>query len=107
MGERRYLCSELIFLEAEKTRTVVNLEEIWTTGAVIECETPPGTLDLGMRVRLRAGNRTFWASVTAAEQHEFGCRVAVEFSPMTPWKPEEYTPHHLFDPSSLRAGGPG
>ena len=102
MGTSRYLCSELVFLEAAETRAVVNLEEIWTTGAVLECETP---VEAGARFRLRAGNHTFWGSAVLVEPHAFGCRVEVEFSPMTPWKPEEYSPHHLLDPATLGAGG--
>ena len=102
MGAHRYFCSELVFLEASETRAVVNLEEIWTTGAVIESETP---VESGLRFRLRAGSHTFWGQAIMVEPHEFGWRVEVEFSPMTPWKPEEYSPQHLLDPSTLGAGG--
>ena len=101
MAERRYLCSELVFLEAAESRVVVNLEEIWTTGAVIECETPVAA---GLRFRLRAGSHMFWGAAVRVEPHEFGCRVEVEFSPMTPWKQEEYSPLHLFDPGTMGAG---
>jgi hypothetical protein len=102
MGAQRYLCSELVFLEYAETRAVVNLEEIWTTGAVIECET---AIEAGTRFRLRTGNRSFSGTAVLIEPHEFGCRVEVEFSPMTLWKREEYSPHHLLDPSTLGAGG--
>jgi hypothetical protein len=101
MAARRYLCSELVFLESEETRVVVNLEEIWAGGAVIECETP---VEPGARLRLLAGKHTFWGTVVLVESHEFGCRAELEFSPMTPWKPEEYSPQHLLDPGTLDAG---
>ena len=82
----------------------MNLEEIWPTGAVIECES---LIEAGQRFRLRAGRHSFWGAAVRVEPHEFGCRAEVEFSPMTPWKPEEYTPQHLLDPGTLEAGGAG
>lgn len=107
MPAARYLCSELVFLEIGQTRTVVILEEIWPEGAVIECEntdaqSPPQT---GVRLRLRAGRHSFWGEAVRVEAHEFGCRVEVKFSPMTPWKREEYSPQHLLDPTALGAAG--
>jgi len=108
MNAPRYLCSELIFIEIGQSRAVANLEEIWTGGAVIECEEPGTTspLQKGVRLRLRAGGHSYWGEAVAVEPHEFGCRVELEFSPMTPWKREDYTPMHLLDPAALGAADP-
>jgi len=39
------------------------------------------------------------------EQHEFGWRFEVEFSPMTPWDPAQFQPEHLLDLSEFEDGG--
>lgn len=102
MDATRYLCSELVEIEANGVRATVNLEEIWAGGAVMEAESP---LEAGTHCRMRAGNRSYWCTVALVDLHTFGCRVQLEFSPMTQWKVEEYSPQHLLDPSTLGAGG--
>ncbi|HWF06912.1 MAG TPA: hypothetical protein VG297_00535 [Bryobacteraceae bacterium] len=57
----------------------------------------------GSRVEIRCGTAFFSGLVTGVEKHEFGWRVEVEFSPMTPWTPEEFQPEHLLDPRLGRA----
>lgn len=78
---------------------IVNLEEIWERGAVVEAEE---ALDSGESVQVRAGTAHFSGHITSVERHEFGWRCAVEFSPLTPWSEEAYRPEHLFDPEKLK-----
>jgi hypothetical protein len=98
MNSRRYLCSQLVSLRNNSTEpagnSVVNLEEIWKSGAVLESE---DAIEAGARLEIRCEKAFFSCDVVRVEKHEFGWRVEVEFSPMTPWKPEEFQPQHLLD----------
>jgi hypothetical protein len=98
MDSRRYLCSHLISLKNTSTvpypQFVVNLEEIWDSGAVIESEQ---AIEEGTRVEMRCGKTFFAGRVAKVERHEYGWRADVEFSPMTPWKREEFQPEHLLE----------
>jgi hypothetical protein len=100
MKPRRYLCSELVVLKMNSADSTVNLEEIWRDGAAFESETP--VLE-GVEVELRCGPALFAGKVVRAEQYEFGWRVEVEFSPSTPWSPEQFRPRHMLDASTLGA----
>lgn len=77
---------------------IVNLEEIWTKGAVLESEEP---VEEGAKVEIRCGAAFFAGSIVHVEGHEFGWRLEVEFSPLTPWKLEKFQPEHLLDVSKL------
>jgi hypothetical protein len=103
MTPQRFLCSQLVALTDGSSETagdrIVNLEEIWVTGAILEAET---TVMRGAPVELRCGPAVFRGRVVEVEPHEFGFRVEVEFSPKTPWRPEEFRPDHLLDPSMPR-----
>lgn len=94
----RYLCSELVAVYTNNGESVVNLEEIWTTGAVLECEDP---MEAGSSIEVKGGAVRFHGTVTNVELHDFGCRVEVEFSPLTPWNLESFTPQHLVDVSGV------
>lgn len=94
MTPHRYLCSHLVDLGDR----FVNLEEIWTTGAVLEAET---AVTRGAEVELRCGATVLKGRIVEVEPHEFGWRFEVEFSAATPWRPEEFRPDHLLDPSAL------
>ena len=94
MPPRRFLCSHLVALGDH----TVNLEEIWTSGAILEAET---AVTYGAQVKLRCGSMIFEGRIVEVEPHEFGWRFEVEFSSKTPWRPEEFRPDHLVDPSSL------
>ena len=98
MKARRYLCSELVALRMNSADSIVNLEEIWRDGAAFESEEP--VID-GAQVELRCGRVVFAGKVILAEQHEFGWRVEVEFSPLTPWNPAQFQPQHMLDVSAL------
>ncbi len=63
---------------------VVNLEEIWATGALLECE---DALPVHEGVEIRWDSVMLAGRVRAVEAHEFGFRVEVELSALTPWSP--------------------
>jgi hypothetical protein len=92
MSEPHYLCSELVALRIDTADSTVNLEEIWRAGAMLESEDPVAA---GTSVEIRCGETFFAARVTQNQQHEFGWRVEVEFSPLTPWDPERFKPQHI------------
>jgi hypothetical protein len=50
---------------------------------------------------MHTGAVRFHGTVIEVERQELGWRVELEFSPMTPWSPEHFTPEHLLDPASL------
>jgi hypothetical protein len=103
MNPRRYLCSQLILLRNNSTapasNSVVNLEEIWENGAVLESEE---AIQEGARVEIRCEKAFFSGDAVHVEKHGYGWRVEVQFSPMTHWKPEEFQPEHLLDLPELR-----
>jgi hypothetical protein len=102
MNFQRYLCSDLVVLRNNSKTAVadlvVNLEEIWQTGAIIEVEEP---VEPGVIVELRCGPVFFAGRVTQVEQHESGWRAEVAFSPLTPWTLDKFQPRHLLNLSDL------
>jgi hypothetical protein len=102
MNPQRFFCSQLVALTNKSTgstaNAIVNLEEIWNTGAVLEAEEP---MSEGIEIELRCGPAFFVGRVVEVEPHEFGWRFEVEFSPKTLWNPEEFQPQHLLDLSKL------
>jgi len=98
MASPRYLCSELVELRCAGTSLIVNLEEIWESGAILEAEESSPT---GVHADLRCGAITLSGRLTQAENHALGWRLEMEFSPLTPWSPELFRPEHLLDPSKL------
>jgi hypothetical protein len=98
MDTRRFLCSDLVLLKANACESIVNLEEIWRGGAVLESEIP---LESGTRIQIRCGTQCFAGRISNSEAHEFGWRVEVEFSPLTPWTIEQFRPRHLMDPAKI------
>jgi hypothetical protein len=96
---RRYLCSDLVVLKTAGGDVTVNLEEIWESGAVLEAEQ---AFDDSSRVVMRGGGHGFSGRVLSCSRHEFGWRVELEFSPLTPWNPARFLPQHLTDPSGLK-----
>jgi len=106
MNLQRYLCSQLVELNIstaepgfpQDANRIVNLEEIWTNGAVLESEEP---VEEGAKVEIRCRAAFFAGSIVHVERHEFGWRLEVEFSPMTPWNAEQFQPEHLLDISKL------
>jgi hypothetical protein len=98
MNSRHYLCSQLVSLNTSSGTgardSVVNLEEIWDCGAILESEQ---AVDEGALIEIRCEQTFFSGKAVKVEKHEYGWRVEVKFSPMTPWKPDEFQPAHLFE----------
>jgi hypothetical protein len=99
MDVRHYLCSELVTIRSLTGESVVNLEEIWIDGALFECETP---FEEGAPVDFRGGRALFSGIVKSVEQHEFGWRVEVALSPLTPWQADQFKPEHMLDVSQIK-----
>ncbi len=95
MNSPRYLCSELVTLRViAATASIVNLEEIWREGAILESE---DAVEDGVAIEIQCGDILFAGRVTQVEHHEFGWRIEVEFSPATPWEKERFQPQHMLD----------
>jgi hypothetical protein len=99
MDSRHYLCSELVTLRTHIGESVVNLEEIWLDGALFECEMP---FEEGSHVDFRGGQALYSGTVKHVEQHEFGWRVEVALSPLTPWQADQFKPEHMLDVSQIK-----
>lgn len=102
MNLPRYLCSQLIALKTGSRECVVNLEEIWQDGAIIESDI---CVEAGAQMELRCDTAFFAGSVVHVEAHEFGWRLEVEFSPLTPWTVDRFRPEHLLDVAALGSSG--
>lgn len=98
MSAKRYLCSDLVVMQRVSGPCIVNLEEIGESVAVFESEVP---FEAREQLALNGGDAQFHGFVQTSEQHEFGWRVEMEFSPLTPWAPERFTPQHLLDLETL------
>lgn len=106
MNPQRYLCSQLVELRMSTTAPgsppvtdrTVNLEEIWTHGAVLESEEP---VEEGAKVEIRCGEAFFAGGIIRVERHDFGWRLEMEFSPLTPWNAQQFQPQHLLNVSKL------
>ena len=98
MDAARYLCSHLVRLVTDGGEQWVNLEEIWTTGAVLNCEQPA---PLGVAVTFFAERALFAGLVTDVQQDELGWRVEMLFSPDNLWSPERWHPNHAVNPNDL------
>jgi hypothetical protein len=90
----RCLCSHLVTLSWSGGERVVNLEEIWPGGAVLESD---DAFPAGIHADIRCGEELFAGRITSVEEHEFGWRLEMEFSPLTPWSPERFEPDHMVD----------
>jgi hypothetical protein len=105
MTRPRYLCSQLVRLFIFDPRATddreqwVNLEEICCDGAVLECE---NEIRCGVLARISCDDASFEGHVTAVEREEFGWRVELVFSALTPWSIEQWRPDHAFDPDTLK-----
>src|ERR1700734_82951 len=94
MNDPRYLCSELVTLKVNSTASIVNLEEIWREGAILESE---DAVEDGVAVEMQCRDVLFVGRVIRVEHHEFGWRIEVEFSPETPWNKTRFQPQHMLD----------
>jgi hypothetical protein len=102
MDTPRYLCSQLVRLlisdSSGHREQWANLEEIWSSGAVLECEEEVAS---GSSAKISCDEVTFAGRVAAVERHVFGWTVEMAFSPLTPWTIERWRPEHALDPNAL------
>ena len=98
MTPKRYLCSQLVALRCGGPPLTVNLEEIWESGAILESDHEIQHCALA---ELRCAGVSLYGRLTRAEKHDFGWRIEMEFSPLTPWSPERFRPDHLLDLTEL------
>lgn len=99
------LCSELVTVQwtdafSQKQEAVVNLEEIWPEGGVLQFEYPmrPDTA-----VRVLLGHAWFEGAVVDSKSDFVGHYVEIRFDEGHRWSPADYEPEHFFDPKSMTA----
>ena len=98
------MCSEILSLrlqprEGRECTLKVNLEEIWSSGALFQTDVPirPFT-----SVRFAAGGCEFHGKVIAQELFiGLGYFVEMRFHPGCLWSEHKYRPKHLFNPEVL------
>ncbi len=95
----RYLCSHLVRLFADGKEQWVNLEEIWDTGAVLECEEAVTSGGLAM---ISTREVSFAGQVVSVEDGLLGWRVEMLFSADSQWSVERWMPDHTIDVSKLK-----
>jgi hypothetical protein len=103
LSSPRYLCSQLVALRCGDSEFTVNLEEIWESGAILECEQSPTA---HKHAEIRCGGITLCGRLKNVAVHESGCSVEMEFSPLTPWSLERFEPAHMLNPADLAKGSP-
>jgi hypothetical protein len=94
----RYLCSHLVRLIADGREQWANLEEIWETGAVLDCEAEVAP---NAAASFRADDVSFTGRIAKVDKDRFGWRVELELSSETPWSIERWKPEHSLDPGTL------
>jgi hypothetical protein len=102
----RTLCSEILSLRLQsragrERQMKVNLEEIWSSGAVFLADEPirPFT-----SLWFAAGGCEFRGQVTARTLFRgLGYFIEMEFHPGCTWSDQKYRPKHLFNPFVLLA----
>ena len=100
------MCSEMLALHVQLKRgglhtRIVNLEEIWASGAVFLSDT---RVPRAERLWLACRGRSFQGKVVGQEfQKELGYMVRMEFDPGHRWSCEKYRPKHMLNPMVLLA----
>jgi hypothetical protein len=97
------LCSELVtalWTDAfgQRQEAVVNLEEIWPEGAILQFEYP---MRPGVEVEFRSESHRFEGAVVESRSDFVGQFVEIQFADGCRWSREMYEPDHFFDPKSL------
>jgi hypothetical protein len=98
------MCSEILSLhlqsgEAPESELKVNLEEIWSSGALFQTEVPirPFTF-----VWFAVGGYEFRGQVIARELYTgLGYFIEMRFHPSCQWSEQNYRPKHLFNPVEM------
>lgn len=103
IDEPRVLCSELVTARwvsefGSEREVVVNLEEIWSSGATLQS---PGPIRSKTPLDIRTPKLELSGVVRICRADFTGYFVEMEFDEDVRWSRELYEPEHLFDPRSL------
>lgn len=100
----RMLCSELLCLHVESAPGVrqkirANLEEIWTSGAILQTDSPIPPLS---RVWFsRHGNRFLGRAGSISFLPGLGHFIEMQFEAGSRWFEQSYRPKHMLNPHAL------
>lgn len=110
MGRRQrqgaFMCSDMVtacWTDAfgQQQEAVVNLEEIWPEGAVLQFEY---SMRAGAELEIQCGSSTWFDGTVIDSRSDFiGHFVEIRFADGSRWSRAKYEPEHLFDPASLSA----
>lgn len=105
-GQVQMLCSDMVPLHVQMKSgglhsRIVNLEQIWRSGAVFLSDTKVPRAD---RLWLVCGGRTFEGKIVRQEfQEELGYLVEIEFDRGHEWSCRKYRPKHMLNPMVIFA----
>jgi hypothetical protein len=105
-GPGGVMCSEILSLhlqsrEGRERELKVNLEEIWSSGAVFQADVPIGPFT---SLWFAGGGCEFRGQVIArALLLGLGYFIEMRFHPGCVWSERKYRPKHLFNPADLLA----
>jgi hypothetical protein len=102
-GPSKCMCSELVKASwqdtfGRKRETVVNLEEVWTNGALLQLESPVRP-DTPIEMSVKGIN--FSGTVKKCSADFIGFQVEMCFVDGQEWSRDLCEPDHFFDPQSL------
>jgi len=86
-----------------RRQETVNLEDISSSGACLNCEVP---IAVGTPVHMKHGKGLLLGRVKYCVYREVGYFVGVEFDEGSRWNQRNFRPMHLFDPRRLMAHRP-
>jgi hypothetical protein len=98
-SEIRMLCADMVEVHwsqrgARKQRATALLEDISSSGACLQFETP---MPLGTQVRLNCSGEHFTGAVRYCIYREIGYFVGVQFTAGSKWTRKQFEPQHLLD----------
>ena len=100
-AEHRVLCSELLPIRwqegADSFETIANLEEIWTSGAIIAFEEK----FTGGEITIVTPSKEFTGTVVATWHDETGHFVELRFRLSDMWSIDVFEPEHAFDLATI------
>jgi len=102
-SEVRMLCADMVAIRwkdptGKRRRATALLEDICTSGACLQLETP---VPSGSEIRWESPRQQFSGYVRYCVYREIGYFIGVEFTAMSRWSKKTYKPQHLLDPRIL------
>jgi hypothetical protein len=103
-SEIRLMCADMVQVhwkppEGRSRRATALLEDISTSGACLQMESP---IPLGSLIRWGSAGQHFEGVVRYCTYREIGYFVGVQFTEGTKWSKEDYQPQHLLDLERLK-----